>query len=126
MTRYLYIAIALFLFGAYVASFIGCAASPDRYRNGINLDRFHKVVTITTEYHIVKDRSQFDCNPCPGGTAAYAYNASDGRYIIYILGETDGSQYDFPEQFMGHEVKEALHIEDKQIRDPHGRWWIGR
>jgi hypothetical protein len=51
--------------------FYGCAGP----------DRFHKVITVSAEIHIVADREQFD-SPCPSGTAAYYYKNPQGKNII--------------------------------------------
>ena len=89
-------------------------------------EQFHFVVTIPeTEIDIVSDRDQFDCYPCPAGTAAYFYRNKQGKNIIYILGDRHDGKYRTRALWLGHEVQEAMSFQVAQILNPHRyQFWM--
>jgi hypothetical protein len=86
--------------------------------------RFHKIITVSAEIHIVADREQFD-SPCPSGTAAYFYKNPEGKNVIFILGNQDGLKYRTRALWLGHEIQHALSYDDNSILDPHDyKFWM--
>jgi hypothetical protein len=80
--------------------------------------RFHKIITVSAEIHIVADREQFD-SPCPSGTAAYYYKNPEGKNVIFILGNQDNGQTYTTALWLGHEFQELMSHENSDILNPH-------
>jgi len=91
-------------------------------------DGWERVITITTETHIVSDEGMYNCIECRGrGYGGYYYtDKTTGKHIIYILGEKHGDKIR-PKRWidLGHETHHAYADVDDNILNPDKYpWWI--